>query len=81
MDKQKLKSEFHKLIDNFEDVETLENVYEGMVNLQKNKNKDILDELSPEQLERLNESLRQAENGEVTEHEVMREKIKRWLAR
>lgn len=33
MDKQKLKSEFHKLIDDFEDIETLENIYEGMKNI------------------------------------------------
>lgn len=81
MDKEKLKSDFHKLIDDFEDVETLENVYEGMVNLQKQSKVDILDELTPAQLERLKESLKQAEEGNVISHEVMREKIKKWLSR
>lgn len=81
MNKQTLKSEFHKLIDSFEDKEVLENVFIAMNDMNKNKGKDILDELNPEQLERLNESLKQAEKGEVISHEIMREKIKKWLAR
>jgi hypothetical protein len=80
MDEQKLKSDFHKLIDSFDDVEVLESIYEALNDLNNNE-KDIIDDLSEEQLKRLDESIQQVEDGKVVKHDVMIKKINRWLTK
>lgn len=52
-----------------------------MTDMQKNRGKDILDELTEVQRKELDESLEQARRGEVIPHEVMRDKIKIWLSK
>jgi hypothetical protein len=74
MNEEKLKSDFHKLIDSFEDIDVLESLYEALNDL-KNNDKDILDDLNSEQLKRLNKSMQQARKGDVIKHHIMREKI------
>ena len=43
------------------------------------KQPDILDLLTPEQLERLKESLKQADNGETLPHEQVMQMAKEWI--
>jgi hypothetical protein len=80
MDEQKLKSEFHKLIDSFQDTGVLESIYEAINDL-KNSETDILDDLNEEQFKRLHKSVVQAENGDVIKNNDMREKINKWLTK
>lgn len=78
MDKQKLKSEFHKLIDDFEDIETLENIYEGMKNIKNSNTADIFSDLTEEQVRRIYESREQVKQGKFLTHKQMLEEIKKW---
>ena len=53
MNEIQLKSEFHKLIDEFKDVNVLEDFYEVIQEYSQHNQKDIIDELSDEQRARL----------------------------
>ena len=43
--------------------------------------KDIVDELTPQQLARLHESILQADRGETTPHEIVKAKVREWLSK
>lgn len=43
--------------------------------------KDIIDELSPVQIARLNEAKLQVENGEVVSHDAVKAKSREWLTK
>ncbi|MBK9404095.1 MAG: hypothetical protein IPN57_06140 [Ignavibacteria bacterium] len=60
MEKDKIKSEFHKLIDSIEDEKLLENFYD-VISAYGNQNKDtdIIDELTEKQKARLMNSIEQ----------------------
>ena len=79
MDKQKLKEELHQYIDNLEDETTLNMLHEATIEYQRADRKDIIDELTPEQLERLNESLEQLKNGQTISHEEAMKRARTWL--
>jgi hypothetical protein len=53
MDKKKLKEKLHQYIDNLEDEAALQMLHEATVDYETFKDKDILDELTPEQQARL----------------------------
>ena len=79
MDKKKLKEKLHQYIDNLEDETTLNMLHDATVDYETFKDKDILDELTPEQQERLNESLNQLNNGQWKSHEEVMKEARTWL--
>ena len=82
MEKEKLRSEFHKLIDKIDDEGLLENFYEAISNYSKqDRSVDIIDELSDKQKERLNQSIEQVSDRDTTDNDTMKEEIKKWLTK
>ena len=79
MDKQKLKEKLHEYIDKLEDEQELYMLHEATVEYRKAGNKDITDELTPEQLERLKESIKQADEGKTIPHEEAMKLAGTWL--
>jgi hypothetical protein len=79
MDKKKLKEKLHQYIDNLEDEAALNMLHEATVDYETFKDKDIIDELTPEQQERLKESLDQLNNGQWKSHEDVMKEAKTWL--
>jgi PHD/YefM family antitoxin component YafN of YafNO toxin-antitoxin module len=79
MDKKKLKEKLHQYIDNLEDEAALQMLHEATVDYETFKDKDILDELTPEQQERLKESLDQLNNGQWKSHDEVMKEAKTWL--
>jgi len=57
------------------------NVLEEPAGRYKSSERDILDDLTPWQLELLRKSREQARNGEVYTHEEVQQKVKEWLAK
>jgi hypothetical protein len=79
MDKQKLKEELHQYIDNLEDETALNMLHEATIEYQRANKGDLTDELTPKQLERLNESLEQLKNGQYKSHEEVMNLARTWL--
>jgi predicted transcriptional regulator len=79
MDKQKLKEKLHQYIDNLEDETVLNMLHEATVDYETFKDKDILDELTPEQQARLKESIEQLNNGQWKSHEEVMKEARTWL--
>ena len=81
MEKDKIKSEFHKLIDSIEDEKLLENFYD-VISAYGNQNKDtdIIDELTEKQKARLMNSIEQVSESDTINNEIMNEQIRKWLA-
>lgn len=79
MDKKKLKESLHQYIDNLEDETKLYMLHEATVEYKKAERKDLADELTPEQLERLKESLQQLDNGQWKSHEEVSKLARTWL--
>ncbi|MBK6537607.1 MAG: hypothetical protein IPG09_07460 [Ignavibacteria bacterium] len=80
MEKDKIKSEFHKLIDSIEDEKLLENFYD-VISAYGNQNKDtdIIDELTEKQKARLMNSIEQVSESDTINNEIMNEQIRKWL--
>ena len=81
MDKKKLKEELHQYIDKLEDEGALQMLHEAAVDYERLGGKDILDELTPEQFSRLQESIRQADEGKTISHEEAMKRIASWRSR
>jgi predicted transcriptional regulator len=81
MDKKKLKEELHQYIDNLEDETALQMFHEAAVDYERLGGKDILDELTSDQLARLQESIRQADEGKTISHEEAMKRITSWRSR
>lgn len=80
MTTQQVKSEFHKLIDNFEDDKILNNFYEAILEYsKKDKSIDIIDELSEKQKQRLMDSMEQAKQGKTMSNNKVKYEIQKWL--
>jgi F0F1-type ATP synthase delta subunit len=76
MYKSNIREEFHKLIDEFDDVNLLEEFYDIINNYNtQNKDLDIIDELSDAQRERIKESLKQSKEGRVTPHNQVKKRF------
>jgi hypothetical protein len=76
-----VKSKFHSLIDNDEDVDFLEMLM-GIVDAERNRNKeDIANELSDNQLNRLSSTvLKYRDGGHFTDNEIVKNRIiNKWL--
>ena len=82
MESYELKTKCHTLIDLIDDEDILEDFYFAMDSYyQKDKRTDIIDDLSDRQLNRLDESIRQAESGQTIPHVAMKKKIQQWLTK
>jgi predicted transcriptional regulator len=79
MNKKELKEKLHRQIDELEDEAGLNMLYKAAAEYGK-VDVDILDELTPAQLERLEESLRQADEGKTIPHEEVMKLCRAWLA-
>lgn len=79
MDKKKLKEELHQYIDNLEDETALQMLHEAAVAYEKAGDTDIPDELTPEQQERLKQSLEQLNSGQWKSHEEVMKEARTWL--
>jgi F0F1-type ATP synthase delta subunit len=76
MYKSNIREEFHKLIDEFDDVNLLEEFFDIINNYNtQNKDLDIIDELSDEQRERIKGSLNQSKEGKVTPHNQVKKRF------
>jgi hypothetical protein len=74
-----LKSNFHKLIDEFDNDEVLAMFYAAMEDkIHEATKPDILDQLTPSQLEGLKHALQQVESGNTIPHEEAIKRIKQW---
>jgi hypothetical protein len=80
MDTLTIKQEFHKLIDEIPNAQYLNDLFESVVIYAKQKT-DVIDDLSKEELKRLDESLEQIKQGRIVSDAVMREKYSKWLTR
>ncbi len=82
MEATELKTKFHDLIDHIDDCDVLEDFYRALNDHQRrNGNKDIIDDLTEAQKTRLDESIRQSENGKTIPHETLKAEINKWLTK
>ena len=81
MDKKKLKEELHQYIDKLEDETALQMLHEAAVAYKTAGEKDIMDELTPEQQARLEESIKQADEGKTFSHEEALKRIEAWRSK
>src|SRR4051812_5419825 len=79
MDKKKLKEELHQYIDKLEDETALSMLHEATVEYEKAGQKDIVEDLTPEQQARLKESLEQLNNGQWKSQEEVMKESRTWL--
>ena len=79
MNKKELKKKLHRQIDELDDEAALQMLHEAAVEYGKAE-VDILDELTPEQMARLNESLQQLDNGQWKTHEEVMKLSRTWLS-
>ena len=77
MDKELLKKKLHEQIDAMDDEVALQMLHEAAAEYSKAEN--VQDELTPEQIKMLNESLQQLDNGEWKSHEDVVKLSKTWL--
>ena len=79
MAKSEIKRQLHAYIDMIEDESQLEILHDAAeVYVTKNQ-PDILDSLTPEQLARLQQSIKNADDGKLTPHEDVIKIAKQWL--
>ncbi len=78
METSDLKKQLYAYIDMIEDETKLEMLCEAAEAYAK-KQPDILDLLTPEQLERLKESIQQADEGKTIPHEEVMKMAKEWI--
>lgn len=76
-----LKAKIHQQIDQLDDETALQMLQEAVVAYSTSSTKDILDDLSPDQLQRLKESIQQANEGKILSHEEVMQKAREWLSR
>jgi hypothetical protein len=75
-----LKTDFHKLIDSFEDEQILQMVYEVLAGyVADNEQVDILNDLSTQQQTRLQDSIEQIKKGQIVSHQTVKDQLKKWL--
>ena len=75
-----LKKQLHHYVDMIEDEMQLEMLNEA-AEIYVTKQQDILEMISPEQLKRLEESIKQADEGILTTHEEVMKLSKQWFTK
>ena len=78
--KEELKKELHELIDSIDDEETLNVLHDDIVPYAMGTDLEDTDveELTPEQEERLNEAIQQAKEGKVMSLEAFKSRMAQW---
>ena len=79
--KQEIKDELHKLIDSIEDEDTLNVLNDDVVPYlieNRSKEEDAADDLTVAQEKELDESIREADAGEVVSWDEFLKETKRW---
>lgn len=79
MDKKKLKETLHRQIDELDDEMALQMLHEAVAEYGRIKEGEPVDELTPAQLKRLDESLDQLDNGQWKSHEEVMKLSRSWL--
>ena len=80
-DINKIKATIHEKVEYMNDEILLQMVEEAVTAYGNSSSKDIVDELTPEQQQRLQESIQQADNGQTIPNEEVKQKSKEWLSR
>ena len=78
---KKLKSTIYKKVDQLNDEIVLQMVEEAVTAYSSASQKDILDDLTPDQQQRLRESINQADNGNTISNDEVKQKAKEWLSK
>jgi hypothetical protein len=81
MDKETLKKKLHAQIDAIDDELALQMLHDAAIDYSKAEDKDTREELTPEQLKRLEKSLQQCDEGKTIPHEEVQKRIKEWLTK
>jgi hypothetical protein len=81
MNKIKLKTDFHKLIDEFSNAELLKEIYLILEDHKTHQKKDILNELNVAQRQRLKISLKQAKENKTISDDEVKKQIKKWRSK
>jgi hypothetical protein len=77
MDKETLKKKLHEQIDALDDELSLQILHEAAVDY--GKLEDFHNELNPEQVKRLRDSIQQLDNGQWKSHEEVMKLSRTWL--
>ncbi len=77
MEKKKIKEKIHKLIEEIENVDALQMLYDDAV--EYTTREETEDELSDEQWASIQRGLKQIEDGKVSSHEDVVQRISEWL--
>ena len=75
-----LKRNIVELVEVSDDKKFLEMFFNMLEDRSKNKGKDILDDLTDEQMRGLDESIKQIEKGEVVSHEIVMKTIRKKIS-
>ncbi len=77
----KVKAKIYQQIDKIEDETALQMLQEASAVYSTTSQKDIIDELAPEQQQRLKDSILQANDGKTISNEEVQQKAKEWLSK
>ncbi len=77
MEKKKIKEKIHKLIEEIEDEGALQMLYDDAVEYTTQEETD--EELSEEQWASIQRGLKQIEDGKISSHEDVVQRISEWL--
>lgn len=80
MAKAEIKKKLHQFIDMIEDESQLQMLNDA-AEVYATKQPDIIDLLTPEQLNRLEDSINQADEGKLTPHEEVKKISSQWLTK
>jgi PHD/YefM family antitoxin component YafN of YafNO toxin-antitoxin module len=77
-----IRTNLHQLIDTVENTDLLQHFYEVLYLLQQQPaRKEVTEELTSAQKNRLEQSLAQSASGQTISNDDMKEKIKQWLSK
>jgi hypothetical protein len=77
---KKLKATIYKKVDQLNNETFLQMLAEAVTAYSSASQKDILDELTPDQQQRLQESIQQADKGKTFSNDEVKQKAKEWLS-
>ncbi len=77
---ESIKEEFHQLIDSIEDETYLQDLFESVATLARRKG-DVLDDLPPDDMQRLDNTIAQIKEGRILSDTVVRERYARWITK
>lgn len=78
---KKLKASIYKKVDQLNDESFLQMVDEAVTAYSSTSKTDILDDLTPDQYQRLQESIKQVDEGQTFSNKEIKKKTKEWLSK